>query len=78
MAEKKLREQLRDIARLRCLSSGTEETYWNGIKRLIQFHQKRHPFEMEEREVEHFLNKMARYSHLSITTIHRSIAEYSS
>jgi len=43
MAEKKLREQVRDLARLRHLGLRTEETYWNWIKRFILFHQKQHP-----------------------------------
>lgn len=59
MAEKKLREQVRDIARLRHLSPRTEETYWNWIKRFILFHKKRHPREMGSSEITTFLTRLA-------------------
>jgi hypothetical protein len=51
MAENRLRDQLRDVARLRHLGLRTEETYWNWIKRFIVFHQKRHPRELDAEAV---------------------------
>lgn len=59
MAEKKLRDQVRDIARLRHLSLRTEETYWNWIRRFILFHHKRHPREMGSEEITAFLTHLA-------------------
>jgi integron integrase len=59
MAEKKLRDQVRDISRLRHLSARTEEAYWNWIKRFIVFHQKRHPREMGSEEITGFLTHLA-------------------
>jgi integron integrase len=59
MAEKRLRDQLRDVARLRHLGLRTEETYWNWIKRFIVFHQKRHPREMGSEEITAFLTHLA-------------------
>jgi integron integrase len=59
MAEKRLRDQLRDVARLRHLGLRTEETYWNWIKRFIVFHQKRHPRELGSEEITAFLTHLA-------------------
>jgi integrase len=59
MAEKKLRDQVRDIARLRHLSLRTEDAYWNWIRRFILFHQKRHPREMGSAEIIAFLTHLA-------------------
>jgi hypothetical protein len=58
MAEKKLREQARDLARLRHMSLRTEEAYWNWIRRFILFHQKRHPREMGSMEITAFLTNL--------------------
>jgi integron integrase len=59
MAEKKLRDQVRDISRLRHLSARTEEAYWNWIKRFILFHRKRHPRELGSEEITGFLTHLA-------------------
>jgi integron integrase len=68
MAEKKLRDQVRDIARLRHLSLRTEEAYWNWIKRFILFHQKRHPREMGSAEIIAFLTHLAVDGHVAAST----------
>jgi len=59
MAEKKLREQLRDVARLRHLGLRTEETYWNWSKRFILFHQKQHPRDLSSEHISQFLTHLA-------------------
>jgi len=59
MAEKKLREQLRDVARLRHLGLRTEETYWNWMKRFIHFHQKQHPRNLGSEHISQFLTHLA-------------------
>jgi integron integrase len=68
MAEKKLRELVRDVARLRHLSLRTEETYWNWIKRFILFHQKRHPRDMGSKEITTFLTDLAVEGHVAAST----------
>jgi hypothetical protein len=68
MAEKKLRELVRDVARLRHLSLRTEETYWNSIKRFILFHQKRHPRDMGSEEIKTFLTDLAVEGHSAALT----------
>jgi integron integrase len=59
MAEKKLREQLRDVARLRHLGLRTEKTYWNWMKRFILFHQQRHPRDLTSQHISQFLTHLA-------------------
>lgn len=52
---KKLLDQVREVLRLRHYSHATEKTYVFWIRRYILFHQKRHPLEMGEGEIEEFL-----------------------
>ena len=59
MAEKKLRDQVRDVTRLRHLGLRTEEAYWNWIKRFILFHQKRHPRDLSSEHISQFLTHLA-------------------
>ena len=59
MPEKRLIEQVRDVARLRHLSLRTEEAYCNWIKRFVVFHQKRHPRGMNSEEITQFLTHLA-------------------
>lgn len=56
---KKLLDQVRDKIRLKHYSYRTEESYVSWIKRYILFHQKRHPAEMAEPEIEQFLTHLA-------------------
>jgi hypothetical protein len=51
----KLLDQVRQKLRLRHYAMRTEEAYIDWIRRYILFHHKRHPREMEGREVEAFL-----------------------
>lgn len=59
MPERKLLDQVRDIARLRHLSLRTEEAYHNWIKRFILFHKKQHPRDLGSEEVTTFLTHLA-------------------
>ena len=52
---RKLLDQVRDIMRLKHYAYRTELTYTGWIKRFIFFHDKKHPGEMGELEVEAFL-----------------------
>ena len=56
---KKLLEQVRDVIRLKHYSYKTEKSYVNWIKRYIIFHNKQHPKEMGEKEIEEFLTHLA-------------------
>ena len=59
MPERKLLDQVRDVARLRHLSLRTEETYRNWIKRYILFHDKRHPRTLDAEAIRAFLTHLA-------------------
>src|SRR2546425_11381397 len=73
MAEKKLREQLRDVARLRHLGLRTEETYWNWIKRFIFFHQKQHPRDLSSEHISQFLTHLAVDGHVAASTQNQAL-----
>lgn len=59
MGERKLLEQVSDIARFRHLSLRTEQAYIKWIKRYILFHQKRHPKELNDDHIREFLTHLA-------------------
>jgi integron integrase len=59
MPERKLLDQISDVARLRHMSLRTEQAYRNWAKRYIFFHNKRHPREMGAAEVRAFLTHLA-------------------
>jgi len=49
MAEQKLLDRVRAVARLRHMSLRTEGAYQDWIRRFILFHRKRHPDVMRSR-----------------------------
>jgi len=55
----KLLEQARRLLRLRHYSLRTEEAYLAWMKRFILFHGKRHPRELDERDISAFLSGLA-------------------
>ncbi len=59
MPERKLLDQVSDVARFRHLSLRTEETYRTWIKRFILFHGKRHPRDLDAAAVRSFLTHLA-------------------
>lgn len=59
MPERRLLDQVSDVARLRHLSLRTEETYRNWIKRFILFHGKRHPRTLDAEAIRSFLTHLA-------------------
>lgn len=65
---KKLLDQVREIIRLKHYSRSTEKTYVFWIRRFILFHQKRHPREMGEPEIEAFLTYLAIRRKVSAST----------
>lgn len=72
-AAPKLIEQVRQRARLRHLSYGTEQTYVQWIKRFIRFHAApdgtlRHPRVLRETEVTAYLNHLANERNVAAST----------
>ncbi len=59
MPERKLLEQVSDIARFRHLSLRTEQAYLKWIKRYILFHEKRHPKDLNDEHIRQFLTHLA-------------------
>ena len=69
----KLLDQVRQAIRARHYSPKTEESYIHWIKRFIFFHGKRHPAEMEEREIAQFLSNLASESRVSASTQNQAL-----
>lgn len=65
---RKLMDQVSDVMRLKHYAFRTEQTYASWIKRFIFFHDKKHPREMGELEVEAFLTWLAVEKHVSKST----------
>jgi site-specific recombinase XerD len=59
MPQKKLLDRVRDAIRLKHYSIRTEQAYVAWITRFILFHDKRHPRDMGEPEIEAFLTHLA-------------------
>lgn len=65
---RKLLDQVRDVIRTKHYAYSTEKNYVQWIQRYILFHNKRHPKEMAEPEVEAFLTHLAVSEHISAST----------
>lgn len=72
--EPKLLDRVRAKLRLLHYSLRTEEAYVHWIIRYILFHQKRHPKEMAEREIEAFLSHLAVDRQVSASTQNQALA----
>lgn len=73
MAEARLLDRVRDAIRLRQYSLATEKVYVSWIRRLILFHGKQHPAEMEKPEVEAFLTYLAVKRNVSPSTQNQAL-----
>lgn len=73
MPERKLLDQVRDVARLRHLSLRTEEAYCNWIKRFVLFHNKRHPRDMSSEEITTFLTHLAVEGQVAASTQNQAL-----
>lgn len=69
----KLLDQARAAIRLRHYSLRTEDTYVHWIKRFLLFHGNRHPAEMGEVEIGHFLSMLAVEQHVSASTQNQAL-----
>jgi integron integrase len=64
----RLLDRVRQALRVRHMSKRTEEAYVQWIRRYILFHEKRHPSEMGEREINTFLTYLAVERRVSAST----------
>jgi integrase-like protein len=69
----KLLDQVWAAIRLRHYSLRTEEAYVHWIRRFIFFHNTRHPLEMGEQEITHFLSALATEGHVSASTQNQAL-----
>ena len=69
----KLLDQVREIIRLKHLSIRTEEAYVQWIKRYILFHNKCHPNEMGENEIQQFLTYLSWQKYVSSSTQNQAL-----
>jgi integron integrase len=67
-AKPKLLDQVRIACRRLHYSPRTEKSYVFWIRRLILFHNKRHPKDMSQRDIETYLNHLATKKHVSGST----------
>lgn len=70
----KLLTLVRETIRRKHYSIRTEETYVDWIKRYIFFHKKRHPADMNEREIEQFLNYLAVQREVAASTQNQALS----
>ncbi|MGB7414046.1 MAG: integron integrase [Thermosynechococcaceae cyanobacterium] len=71
---RKLLDQVRDVMRTKHYAYRTEETYVQWIRRFILFHNKRHPKDMAEPEVEAFLTHLAVREHVAASTQNQALS----
>jgi integron integrase len=71
---KKLLDQVRDALRVRHYAYRTEESYVYWIRRYILFHDKRHPKDMAEAEVEAFLTHLAVEEDVAASTQNQALS----
>lgn len=70
----RLLDRLRQACRVRHYSLRTEDAYHDWAKRFILFHNKRHPQEMGEREVNAFLTNLAVERNVAASTQNQALA----
>ncbi len=74
MAKTKLLDQVRNRIRRLNYASSTEKTYISWIRRFILFHDKRHPSEMGEVEIEAYLTHLAVEKKVAPSTQNQALA----
>jgi len=68
MKKKKLLDVVRDKIRFKHYSMSTEKTYLFWIKQYIFFHDKKHPVDLEKKDIEYFLTYLATKRKVAPTT----------
>src|SRR2546427_2965419 len=71
---KKLLDQMRDVLRTQHYAIRTENAYVDWARRIILFHQKRHPQEMGTAEIEAFLTHLAVDRHIAASTQNQALS----
>jgi hypothetical protein len=71
---KKLLDQVRDVLRFKHYAYRTEEIHMQWIRRYILFHNKRHPKEMGNTEIEAFLTHLAVEGQVSASTQNQALS----
>jgi len=71
---KKLLDQVRDALRLKHYSYRTEQTYNDWIRRYILYHDKTHPKDMGEPEIQAFLTYIATKRNVSASTQNQALS----
>jgi integron integrase len=71
---KKLLDQVRDALRVKHYAYNTEESYVQWIRRYILFHNKRHPKDMAEPEVQAFLTHLAVEGNVAASTQNQALS----
>src|SRR6266567_1989919 len=71
--KQKLLDRVRTAIRLRHYSPRTEEAYVGWVRRLVIFHQKRHPADMGDAEVRQFLTYLAEKLKVSAATQNQAL-----
>src|SRR5437588_12581045 len=70
----KLLDQVRQILRLRHYSLRTEEAYLGWMRRYILFHGKRHPRELDEKDISAFLSSLAIEGKVAASTQNQALS----
>jgi len=70
----KLLDQVRQLLRLRHYSLRTEEAYLAWMKRFILFHGKRHPRELDERDISAFLSSLVVEGKVAASTQNQALS----
>ncbi len=65
--------QVREVIRTRHYSLSTEQTYVQWVRRFILFHNKRHPNEMGEKEINEFLSHLAIKQNVAASTQNQAL-----
>jgi site-specific recombinase XerD len=71
---KKLLDQMRDVLHTQHDSIRTEDAYVDWARRLILFHQQRHPTEMGRADIAAFLTHLAVERHVAASTQHQALS----
>ena len=71
---KKLLDQVRDALRLKHYSYRTEQTYKDWIRRYILYHDKTHPKDMGEPEIQAFLTHLATERKVAASTQNQALS----
>jgi integron integrase len=71
---KKLLDQMRDALRARHYSPRTEKAYVDWARRYILFHNRRHPAQMGQAEIESFLTHLAVTQHVAASTQNQALS----